>query len=397
MVGVDQFGGVNDAKYIMDAYDQGVKEQGEDVMKARFAESAVRLLKNYFQIGLFENPYVDVDKAKETVGNSEYVSAGYQAQLKSIVMLKNSDNAIKAAEGTDKPTVYIPMVFTPATQSMFGSTAASWSLPVDMKEASEYFNVVTDSISENLTGPKGEDGKATVSEKDIVRATAKDLADCDYALAIISSPNNPGNMFAGYGFDAATGKYIPMTLQYGSYTANSASVRQESIAGDTVEKEVDSVYGAQKVQGKENRSYFGNSTTATNTLDLDTVLYAADNMPKDAKVIVAVKDTNPMVFSEFEDKVDAIILGFGVSNKAFLEVAAGKFEPSGLLPIQMPNDMNAVETQLEDVPRDMECYKDSEGNTYDFAYGLNWSGVIKDDRTAKYNVAALTTPETVGN
>jgi len=25
-----------------------------------------------------------------------------------------------------------------------------------------------------------------------------------------------------------------------------------------------------------------------------------------------------------------------------------------------------------------------EGNVYDFAYGLNWKGVIKDARTAKY-------------
>ena len=38
----------------------------------------------------------------------------------------------------------------------------------------------------------------------------------------------------------------------------------------------------------------------------------------------------------------------------------------------------------EDVPQDMKPYKDSEGQSYDFAYGLNWKGVIKDARTAKY-------------
>jgi len=32
----------------------------------------------------------------------------------------------------------------------------------------------------------------------------------------------------------------------------------------------------------------------------------------------------------------------------------------------------------------MTCHADSEGNTYDFGYGLNWSGVIKDARTEKY-------------
>jgi beta-glucosidase len=27
---------------------------------------------------------------------------------------------------------------------------------------------------------------------------------------------------------------------------------------------------------------------------------------------------------------------------------------------------------------------DTEGNVYDFAFGLNWSGVINDDRVKKY-------------
>jgi len=51
-----------------------------------------------------------------------------------------------------------------------------------------------------------------------------------------------------------------------------------------------------------------------------------------------------------------------------------------------------VEAQLEDVPRDMECYVDAQGHTYDFAYGLNWYGVISDSRTAKYKVPALVNP-----
>ena len=29
-------------------------------------------------------------------------------------------------------------------------------------------------------------------------------------------------------------------------------------------------------------------------------------------------------------------------------------------------------------------YVDADGNAYDFAYGLNWSGRIEDARTAKY-------------
>lgn len=61
--------------------------------------------------------------------------------------------------------------------------------------------------------------------------------------------------------------------------------------------------------------------------------------------------------------------------------------PSGLLPMQLPSDMETVETQLEDVPRDMTCYRDSEGHLYDFAFGLSWKGVIEDERVRKYGSA----------
>jgi beta-glucosidase len=50
----------------------------------------------------------------------------------------------------------------------------------------------------------------------------------------------------------------------------------------------------------------------------------------------------------------------------------------------MPSGMQTVEEQLEDVARDMECHVDSEGHVYDFAFGMNWNGVIEDERTKNY-------------
>jgi beta-glucosidase len=77
-------------------------------------------------------------------------------------------------------------------------------------------------------------------------------------------------------------------------------------------------------------------------------------------------------------------LNFGVQDQAVFEILSGKAEPSALLPMQMPADMKTVEKQAEDVPFDMMPYKDSEGNAYDFGFGLNWKGVIKDSRVLKY-------------
>jgi hypothetical protein len=57
-----------------------------------------------------------------------------------------------------------------------------------------------------------------------------------------------------------------------------------------------------------------------------------------------------------------------------------RLRQSALLPFQMPRDMETVEAQAEDVGRDMIPYTDSAGRTWDFAYGLNWHGIIDDER-----------------
>jgi beta-glucosidase len=52
--------------------------------------------------------------------------------------------------------------------------------------------------------------------------------------------------------------------------------------------------------------------------------------------------------------------------------------------MQFPADMQTVEMQKEDVSRDMTPYTDCVGNKYDFAFGMNWNGVIRDARVEKY-------------
>ena len=67
-----------------------------------------------------------------------------------------------------------------------------------------------------------------------------------------------------------------------------------------------------------------------------------------------------------------------------MDIISGKVEPNGLLPMQFPKDMLTVEAQKEDVPRDMIPYTSSEGHSYDFAFGMNWKGIIHDARVEKY-------------
>jgi beta-glucosidase len=81
--GVDQFGG----EFIPEMLVKLVKDG--KVTEARLDTSVRRLLRVKFQLGLFDNPYVDVAHAEKIVENPEFMAAGELAQRKSIVLLKN--------------------------------------------------------------------------------------------------------------------------------------------------------------------------------------------------------------------------------------------------------------------------------------------------------------------
>ena len=57
------------------------ERDGEAAARARFETSARRLLRTFFRCGLFEDPYLDPDVSRETVGRPDFVDAGYAAQL----------------------------------------------------------------------------------------------------------------------------------------------------------------------------------------------------------------------------------------------------------------------------------------------------------------------------
>ena len=81
--GVDQFGGES----VPDKVIKLVKDR--KISMERIDNSVRRLLKMKFRLGLFDNPYVDVQNAINIVGNEKFKAAGDLAQRKSIVLLKN--------------------------------------------------------------------------------------------------------------------------------------------------------------------------------------------------------------------------------------------------------------------------------------------------------------------
>ena len=396
--GVDAFGNLGgkyqeDIDTAMEAYNLGVSELGQEGMDQIMSDSTRHILDTLFNVGVVDHPYLSVDTCASVPNNAEHAAAAREALLKSIVMLKN-DDVIKAA-GSEKKTVYIPYKYTPAKTSRGGTTPASVGPCMDVELAMQYFNVVTDKPGT----PSGPDG--TYLPTDIIRASDGEIAGCDLTLVRIASPKS-ANPTTGYDENMqvpADYEYLPISLQYRPYTADNMYVRFESIGGQITVEEHEGVYGTEYDYVKENRSYFGKTGLISNESDLDLVLEVAERCDN---VVVIVDLLSSMIFSEFEPEVEGILVSFGggrthsASDDILFEIVAGNHEPSGLLPMQQPIDMETVEAQYEDVPRDMECYVDSDGNTYDFAFGLNWSGVIDDERVAKYNVDPLVGEDPLG-
>lgn len=326
--GVDQFGGNSDIEPILEAFELGCKKYGYEAMDNRFRRSAVRILINSFRCGLFDNPYLDPIKTEQLVGCKEHCEKGFDAQLKSIVMLKN--NGVLPI--IQRKKVFIPNRHIDSHKDFFRFMAPAADMAGADKELTEkYFD------------------------------WTENAEDADFAIVMIESPISDG-------YSKETG-YRPVTLQYRPYTAETA--RNTSIAGGDPR------------ECFKNRSYKGKTNTPANSSDLDIILNTKEIM-KDKPVIVCIKMNNPCVVGEFEEAADAILVDFGVQQEALFTIISGKSEPYGLLPVQLPKDMEAVEKHCEDKPLDIEPYCDSNGNKYDFGFGMNWSGIINDERRRRY-------------
>ncbi|UCG88758.1 MAG: glycoside hydrolase family 3 C-terminal domain-containing protein [Gemmatimonadota bacterium] len=118
--GADQFGGNTNTEELLELIEEGSISEG------RIDESARRILRTKFQLGLFDDPYVDAEEAVGIVGSEEHMEMGRLVQRKSIVLLKNemradSSYALPLARGLN---IYVENI--------------------DQETASDYANVVDD-------------------------------------------------------------------------------------------------------------------------------------------------------------------------------------------------------------------------------------------------------------
>ena len=92
--GLDQFGGVDESATLVGAVRAG------NLTEARIQESALRVLVQKFELGLFENPFVDAERAASVVGRADFLEQAGAAQRRSQVVLENKSGIVPLKAGT---------------------------------------------------------------------------------------------------------------------------------------------------------------------------------------------------------------------------------------------------------------------------------------------------------
>ncbi len=124
--GVDQFGGNTNTAELLELIAEGL------ITEERINMSARRILRTKFQMGLFDNPYLDVERAVAVVGSEAHHQKGKLAQRKSIVLLKNKMHADSSfvLPLAGKPKIYI--------ENIDKQTASNYAVVTDSLDDADF-------------------------------------------------------------------------------------------------------------------------------------------------------------------------------------------------------------------------------------------------------------------
>ncbi|HZK04748.1 MAG TPA: glycoside hydrolase family 3 N-terminal domain-containing protein [Actinomycetaceae bacterium] len=329
--GTDTLSGFHDLSTITNLVSEGL------ITEDRVNEAATSLLTPMFQMGLFENPYVDAAAANDAVGSDANAEIGLEMQRASQVLLQNNTD--------DSGAATLPME-AGATVYVLGN------LPAESVEAYG-FTVI--------------DGNATP------RPSA---ADADYLLVNMSARNDREATQQYTSRDYENHPVNPMVLE------GVAGLDGESNFGET---DACIAFGAEECT--DDTLMFGGSLPwESDILDftgmaeaeswevvpgLDVVQEAMAEIGDPNKVILSIYFRQPYVLDEASGLRDAgaIVANFGASDTAMLDVLSGEYAPTGRMPFALAGTRQAIIDQDTDLPG----YKETaDGELFAYGFGLTY-------------------------
>jgi beta-glucosidase len=303
--GTDVLSGFSSRQQILDVIAAGL------ITEARLDEAVTSLLREQFQLGLFENPYVDASKANGIVGKPEFLAKALDAQRRSLTLLKNDEA--------------LPM------------QAPQPGAPVKLYSINLNASVLGDAAYGGYTVVTGDRTAANGQTRAAVPAGTK------YAVVRVEVTNNSG---AYRSKDPLTG-------------ANPAFINPRT--GKT--------WGAEDPDNVDDRLNFGGAYPwEVDTLDFtgmaasqswritpsltDIKATMAEANAVGAKVVLSIYFRQPYVLDDASGlkNANAILANYGVSDTALMDVLTGKHKPQGKLPWALAGNAQAIKTQDPDAP-----------------------------------------------
>jgi beta-glucosidase len=312
--GTEVLSGFRDKQAIIDLVNAGL------LSRDRLDESVRRLLKEQFQLGLFENPYVDVAAAGQTVGRTANRDVAQDVQRKSIVLLQNQDagNGSKVLPLKSASKVYIMGDLTPANIQKYGYSVTNGSVAVNGARPSAAGHdaaviSVTALVRRSATSAYRSNDAATGLNPAFVNpTTGRPFGAQDRCVDLTGyADTNKSCLDNGLNF----GGSLPWEADNLSFTAMAASQSWEIRPSLAEIKAVMSEVGAKK-----------------------TVLH--------------IYFRHPFVLDQASGLRDAgaIVAGFGVSDNALMDVLSGQFKPQGKLPFALASNLQAIKNNQPDAP-----------------------------------------------
>jgi beta-glucosidase len=339
--GTETLSGFNDVKTITDLVGAGL------VSEARVTEAAKRLLQPMFELGLFENPYVDEDKANAIVGQAAFREAGLDVQRKSVVLLQNKNKVLPVA-----------------------ASAKVYTMGLDTSDAQKVFAQVTN-------GEAGADGKPLARDAAGNVTGRASAAGFDRAIIRVEVGNAGTGVYRtkdpAYGANPAflnplTGKVWGATDQCITHpAANPLCVDDGNLGAPTP---LGLVFGGAFPWEANNLSF--TTMAASKSWRLSPTLADIQAVMKEIgadKVVLSINFRQPYVIDEASGfrQAGAVVAGFGVGNTALLDVLAGKAKPQGKLPFALASNLQAVIDNQPDAPG-----YPAKDTLYPFGYGLSY-------------------------
>ena len=323
-------------KTIIDLVAQGLLDERKHIDPA-----VTRLLSEQFQLGLFENPYVDAEAAAAKIGKPQNRALGLDIQHKSVVLLQNRKSLLPLKPGAKVYTLGF-RADDAAAQGLLvtdGNAKDRPAVPADTDAVLIKIMISNAGARAYKSGDPKTGGKPVAPDLGLkdphtgkLQATWGAQDPCVYAPSKEVSPESAdGCMDSGLIFG-------------GAFPWESSLLALSDIA---------------------------NAQSWTMTPSLAEIQAAMREAGDPGKVVISIYFRNPYVLDDASGvkAAGALIATFGVSDDAQLDVISGKAKPKGRLPFALPKTTQSVLDQHSDAPGYAETY---DGALFPYGFGLGY-------------------------